>query len=640
MSVQRIVNRPKYLFVKGRGPIFLVALTLVALGSMPALAQERPSMQGELPDSIVITASRYPEDVRYTGRRVAVWTAQEIAALPVTSADDLLRTVAGVDVQSRGGFGVQSDLSIRGSGFNGVLLLLDGAPINDPMTGHFLADLPVPLSEIARIEVLRGPAAAVYGPDALGGVVQLFTYAGLWQTGSAAPVRVKGSVRGGAHSLYDLDVAASGGGENLILDGASAWQGTDGEPIIGDHVRTDFRRRVHTGSASAQIGRTAVFGRVGWDDREFGAFHFYTPFPSDTAREATSTLWAQARVRSGGWSAQMHGKQHVDRYVYNPATPANEHTSRKLHVHVIRRWAPWGSVLMTTGFEGGVRGIESNNLGLHRDASAGFFTAVHWRHGSLAIRGAGHADYDPAYGLEATPQLYASMNLGRLVLHAGAARAVRAPNYIERYFNTTLSSPRGRSLGNPDLMPERAWSVESGASLFVPRGIRLHLTAFRRVTRDLIDYAMTSPEDTVFLARNLHRVRTAGLEAEVEARRSWDGTHGALTFAYSLLDADLGDVDNDVSFKYALTHARHLQQTTLSLRRGRVELGGRGLYKDPIDGDPYFVAHLRAGFAPPISAGRLTIEGELRNVFDASYADVFDAPMPGRWWLAGLRWRP
>src|SRR5690606_29778239 len=110
---------------------------------------------------------------------VSVWTAEDIRHAPVASFDELLRVVGGVEVHSRGGFGIQSDLTMRGSTFNGVLVLLDGARLNDPMTGHFLTNLPIPLSEIARIEVMRGPATALYGPDAIGGVIQIFTWSGL-----------------------------------------------------------------------------------------------------------------------------------------------------------------------------------------------------------------------------------------------------------------------------------------------------------------------------------------------------------------------------------------------------------------------------------------------------------------------------
>ncbi|HKL88588.1 MAG TPA: TonB-dependent receptor plug domain-containing protein, partial [Salinibacter sp.] len=121
-----------------------------------------------LPDSVVVTATRVAAEAQTTGRQVSIYTQRDIQNLSVNSVDQLLDVVGGVDVQSRGGFGVQSDLKMRGSTFNGVLLLLDGARINDPYTGHFLMDLPVPLSEIARVEVLHGPATALYGPDALG----------------------------------------------------------------------------------------------------------------------------------------------------------------------------------------------------------------------------------------------------------------------------------------------------------------------------------------------------------------------------------------------------------------------------------------------------------------------------------------
>ncbi|MEX0600717.1 MAG: TonB-dependent receptor, partial [Rhodothermales bacterium] len=327
-------------------------------------------------------------------------------------------------------------------------------------------------------------------------------------------------------------------------------------------------------------------------------------------------------------------------YVYNPATPANEHTSRTINAFADRRWHASDAMSVSVGAEGGVRGIDSNNLGVHQDASAGLFAAATWGKGALDLRGAGHADYDPAYGLEVTPQIYGALDVGTAVLHGGVARAVRAPNYIERYFNTTLESPRGRSLGNPDLQPERAWSAEAGVTWEALQDVRLHLTGFRRVTRDLIDYAMASPSDTVFLARNLHRVEARGAEAEIEARGRIGNSIVSFTSSYTLLDADLGEVSEGVSFKYALTHARHLVQSTFSVNHGRWGAGTRALYKDPIDGDAYFVAHLHAGYVVPLSRGRLTISTELRNVFDVDYADVFDAPMPGRWWMAGLRWAP
>jgi len=159
-----------------RRALILGVLPLLLAGSAYA-QQVNPSpsprdtgdvaFQVQLPDTVVVTASRVASAAQTTGRRVSVYTQQDIRDLSVNSVDQLLDVIAGLDVQSRGASGVQSDLKMRGSTFNGVLLLLDGARINDPYTGHFLMDLPVPLSEIARVEVLHGPATALYGPDAL-----------------------------------------------------------------------------------------------------------------------------------------------------------------------------------------------------------------------------------------------------------------------------------------------------------------------------------------------------------------------------------------------------------------------------------------------------------------------------------------
>ena len=78
-----------------------------------------------------------------------------------------MKFIPGVEVQSRGPLGAQSDISLRGSTFQQVLVLLDGLRINDPNTGHFSGYLPITPSQIDRIEVLKGAASSVYGADAL-----------------------------------------------------------------------------------------------------------------------------------------------------------------------------------------------------------------------------------------------------------------------------------------------------------------------------------------------------------------------------------------------------------------------------------------------------------------------------------------
>ena len=636
----------------------LVLISTVLLVATPVQAQDADTsdvaMTVQMADSLVVTASRIAEPSRETGRRVTVYTQQDLRALSVTTIDQLLNVVGGIDAQSRAGFGVQSDLTLRGSTFNGVLLLLDGARINDPMTGHFLMDLPVPLSEIVRVEVLRGPAAALYGPDALGGVIQLFTRTGL-RSGRMADTGARGSVDGrlGDHALYDATGRAHYVGERTAVSAAVTAQGSDGQrihasdgtPVTGPNgaLRTDFERWAGTAAVARDLGGATLYARAGWDDRDFNAWHFYTPFPSDKARENTATLWTQMRVQSDRdaatpWQVQIAGKQHDDRYRFNPQAPASIHTSRLLTVQAqASRTA--GDATVTGGLSGRARGIDSNGLGTHGDGSGGAFVRMRWPvTDRLTLNPSLRTDVDPTYGFEPTPQLYAAYALGAVTLRAGGGRAVRAPNYVERYIDT------GGNRGTPDLDAESAWSAEGGVDVrpeALP-GLALHATGFARRTRDLIDYAQATPEAEVFIARNLHEVATRGLELEATFDRPVGRTRLRLQSAYTFMDATL-DTDADVAgFKYALTSARHLLQGSATLHAGNARLGMQGLWKDRMDGtgiatDRYSVVHVRAGYTMSLAGTPATLTAEVRNLFDRTYTEVFDAPMPGRTLLVGAR---
>lgn len=640
---------------------YLLALSSVVLLFVePVYAQPAPdtgrvAFEVQMPDSVVVTASRMASTTQATGRRVSVYTQRDIDALSVTTIDQLLDVVAGLDVQSRGGFGVQSDLTLRGSTFNGVLLLLDGARINDPMTGHFLMDLPVPLSEIARVEVLRGPATALYGPDALGGVVHLITKTALRDDRPQAATRsASAEGRYGKHALYDAGGTARHVGSTTTVSAAATAQGSNGMPIknsdgstiqsTNGDVRTDFTRRTGTAALShttEALGGATLYTRAGADDREFGAWHFYSSSPVDTAREETSTYWLQTRLQSAedaptSWSAQLSAKQHEDTYRFAPPFPPNRHTSRMLNAQV-QASHMLGAVTATGGASGGVRGIDSNGLGLHTDGSGGAFLRLRWQPTArLTLNQSTRVDYDPAYGMEPTPQLYVAYNVASVTLRAGGGRAVRAPNYVERYISY------GGNQGTPGLNPEASWSGEVGADLRLPAGLSLHLTGFGRSTRDLIDYAKEGEDADVFVARNLHRVETLGLETEAALDRTVGSFGVHLDAAYTYLDATLDTQEDVAVYKYALTNARHLVQGSASVDVRSITLGVQGLWKDRLSNTglatgTYGVAHGRLGYRTRLGGARTTLSLEVRNLFDRQYSEVFDAPMPGRTLLVGAK---
>jgi iron complex outermembrane receptor protein len=126
-------------------------------------------------DPITVTATLSQKRASETGRNITILKGERIKNLPVHSLDELLRYVPGVEIQARGPMGSQSDIVLRGSTFQQVLIILDGMRLNDPITGHFNSYIPIAPSEIERIEILKGASSAIHGADAVGGVINIIT---------------------------------------------------------------------------------------------------------------------------------------------------------------------------------------------------------------------------------------------------------------------------------------------------------------------------------------------------------------------------------------------------------------------------------------------------------------------------------
>ena len=112
----------------------------------------------------------------FTRRSYALLSCiDDIQRAEAASVNDLLKLATGVDVRQRGGFGVQTDISINGGTFDQITILLNGVNISSPQTGHNAADFPVSLSDIERIEVLEGASARVFGSSAFNGAINIVT---------------------------------------------------------------------------------------------------------------------------------------------------------------------------------------------------------------------------------------------------------------------------------------------------------------------------------------------------------------------------------------------------------------------------------------------------------------------------------
>ena len=126
-------------------------------------------------DSIVINSSRISLPFKKNSRTINIITAKDIKNSAATNVADLLQQVTGIDIRRRGTGGGQSDLYIRGGGFDQTLLLIDGIKMDDAQTGHHTMNAVLPIEVIERIEIIKGPAARIFGQNAFTGAINIVT---------------------------------------------------------------------------------------------------------------------------------------------------------------------------------------------------------------------------------------------------------------------------------------------------------------------------------------------------------------------------------------------------------------------------------------------------------------------------------
>lgn len=158
----------------------------------------------EEPFTILITASRSAETVDETLSPVTLITRQDIEATQASTVEEVLRTVPGVTLSSNGAAGQVSTLFLRGTNSNHVLVLIDGVKVGSAINGLTQFEH-LPLAQVEKIEVVRGPRSSLYGSEAIGGVIQIFTRKGSGKASS------RFSVGGGSHYAYRRDLGVSGG---------------------------------------------------------------------------------------------------------------------------------------------------------------------------------------------------------------------------------------------------------------------------------------------------------------------------------------------------------------------------------------------------------------------------------------------
>lgn len=606
-------------------------------------------------DPVTITTTRQPQKISETGRSITVLDGKLFQLLPVNSIDELLKYVPGVEIQSRGPMGAQSDIVMRGGTFQQVLVLLDGIKLNDPITGHFSSYIPVAPYEIERIEVLRGPAAGIYGAEAVGGVINIITKT-FNQYSKEKKYNANIGMAVGEYGFVNADAGIRTTGPKVNTTLGLLSNNSTGQ-LLRDKNRGYLYNHTLGGSIAFVLKNNWQLSvRSSIDRRDFAAQNFYTRFKSDTATEKVNSWWNQVQLKkhSEKFTQQIDiiYKETSDYYLYNTSSIANENKSKHLIAQFLRSQKIDEHINISIGTQLDRRAIASNDRGNHSTHHGAIFGSLLYNKNKFRISPGLRLDWDENYGAAILPQLNTSYNLDKITFRANAGRAIRSADFTERYNNYNKAIVTGGSIGNPDLLTENSWSYEVGLDVFAGKSFKASASAFYRDQNDVIDFVTTTyaamprkenlvPGGIYALAKNIKTVQTRGVEMELTYKKSLLKSRSLLINA-GITFLKSASTDSIPSF-YIISHAKTMLQVTSIYSFKKISISLSMIYKDraptvasainAVISKNYFLMNAKLGYT---IASRVRLFIATNNITNIMYSDLLGSKMPRRWTTGGV----
>jgi len=616
------------------------AVTRVVTGCFAVLALvAAPSHAQTQLTPIVVTGSREPRPLDRVTADVVVIDAERIRASSADSVEDLLRREAGLQVSRNGGPGHAASVFIRGASSGNTVVLIDGVRVGSATLGQVEFES-IGLSQIDRIEVLRGPGSSLYGADAVGGVIQIFT-----KRGEGAPRFTANGAVGGYRShegnvglsgaTGGFDYAASLGREKSR--GVSALKPGDQfgnyNPDADGYTRDTGQFKLgFTPAAGHRIGLNVVESRLNaqYDDSEYLSVAPFTQDPSPDFRNklASSTVSLDYRgVITPNWTttAQL---AHNDDDLKSGANTVQRYRTR-------RDQLTWQNAVTLDASNQFLLAYE--HLGEKADSDA--FASQEKRSNNAVVLGytgefGPHVvsadlrrDQNSAYGGETTGRLGWSMEVAKgLRVRALAGTTFRAPSFNELFYP---------GYGVPSVTPERGRSIELGIN-WRAGDTEAAATAYQNRVRDLILYEVDNsfcPADPAYqygCARNIGRARLQG------ATLSGAQRFGALRISGTVDFLDAKDVDTG---KRLPRRAAHQESIAVDYEVGKWRFGGALL---AVGARPDGSATLGSYATVDLSARwrvakQWQLEAKLLNATDRQYEPARDYQPLGRQAWIGVR---
>lgn len=633
--------------------------SLVVLAAFLLSGAAAPAFADDL-ETVVVSATRSAQPQSKTGESVSVIDSAALQSLQTVNLTAALALTPGLVVNQSGGLGQPTSISIRGAETGQTLVLIDGVRINDPSgtdDGAILGDVLV--NNIDRVEVLRGPQSTLYGSDAIGGVVDIFS-----KRGGNDPFALTASAEGGSYDMYHLNAAANGtagavdygAAANFIhSNGISAADKRNGNPETDGYRNfgATANTRIHFSDAvSLDLRGYYTDARDDFDDNS----GFVPPFfaADSLAYNTNRFLAGYAGLNFDLFGGVLHNRVSVmttqsNRSFYNSffdLAPGQKDSENKGDA---TRFEYQGTADISPDDQI-VFGAEDENT---RFSSVGTFsndrghTSIYGFYGqyqktlfeTLTLTGGVRYDHHDQFGSHTSLKLAGAWRpVDGTVLHANYGDGFKAPSLYELF----------SQYGTPGLKPEtaRGWEV-GGEQAFFDKAVHASLTYFSRNTENLIDFqscfVATPPAQCAVQPSgfyfNIDRTRVTGIEAEVSGNIT---DTVSVTLDYTNMDA------KDRTTGLALN--RRPRNTASAIIEWSPSNWGLGASVSYVDRqiDQYDTStvpptaftngsHTTVNLLGHYDFDQWSLYGRVENLFAERYEPVLGYGAPSRTFFAGIR---
>lgn len=588
-------------------------------------------------EELIILNNPLQIPIEKENRNIEILTQEEIQRYPNKNLQDVLQSINGLDLRQRGPMGTQADISMDGGSFEQTLLLLNGSKIIDQQTAHNVLNLPIPLDAIKRIEILRGPAARVFGINSLTGAINIIT----------------------KDSFQDFFVLSTYTGSNFKKDTSNHRtylnQGIKGGLSVshnnwnnqfyfshdkgnGYRYNTAFENNKLFYQTHWKLNTNhKILASYGYIKNGFGANAFYAPPGDKEATETIETTLVQIHAENKLSNhfiitPKLNYRYNYDDYKYFKHEIKKGRSQHYTHSFSTELNALWTTKKTKWAFGTNFRKdeINSTNIHQHKRENWGLFTDFKWQGNKRWDLGLGaYLNYNSQYGWEIFPGIDTHFAIHpNWKLKANIGTSQRIPSFTDLYLDQ-----KPGNIGNANLLSEKALQSEVGIQ-FQRNNLTINAYGFHRTIRDFIDWTKTNEKEP-WQAHNVGNHRTRGFNTQLSYDWRFNFQHQLnIQFLYTYLDSDIQKTENNLNSKYKLELLKHqfIQKINWEYRNTTIGLINR--FHHRMNHTNYWLTDVR--FQQKI-ASSLSFFLDINNLFNTEYSEIGSIPLPSRWLTTGFK---